>query len=788
MKKTMFALSMLLFIVTGGVLTSCKNFLSGEDFLTKLEEAIGYTNQEPFNIRFSANGGKISPSGDYSCRITDKITLIFTEDRDMCFLNWQVLLNGELLEPEAAANYITFEDANSPETKITINARVENLAVRANVAKRPTIVKASPQSDETGVYRDRTVVVQFSQDIDESTIYFTADELKELGVSTSKAFPVENGSKYYYAYWDGSDENSFVFKNIAITNYQYANVNYLRYFDVPKLDTANKKILRISTKIDTTTTPATSIAPPSATEILVTLNKNIAAKVENKSVGLSDDYGWTYFTNGSTDVTPPEFVDYTKNPQEGFIVTAADENQTSFVSKPYETTATFINAPLEDLDRLVKLNAKNKKLWIRGTFMDIGSGPARLEYKLSKVDSKYYSITDDEKKSQKYDTTKNELEISNGQFDDFAVIGQKASIRQNLDQSTGNDIGGSILEFPELKTEGTYRIDFTAYDKNNRPSSIKSFYFVYDTFTNWGDKIILSSIAKSKIVGKVTNSTAKNDVHWSHAKTEINGVELEANTEDFYTLNIDTGLNYSDVTITETDCFGNVSTFNVKVVLKPEPGMIYYSDGFWGFDYDSQRTVTGVICDVTDYGKATDFSKVRIWDLEEKTGLIWGSMDSPPYADHSDSTKDPHFNTKDGLKTYNIYKNSFSGGTFGNNYSYWYWLKNDKNKNSTITWYIPTYDEINKFIVGNYDVLKTAYDTLKTNGVSVTFINSVSETFKDSALTTCIPGKYENSNEKGYTRAIISYSNNKASIESNVTFRNGQSSTCHCMAQVDLTL
>lgn len=708
----------------------------------------------------------------------------------MCFLNWQVLLNDEVLEPEVATNYITFDDINSPDTKITINARIENLTVKANVAKRPTIVKASPQSDETGVYRDRTVVVQFSQDIDESTIYFTADELKELGVSTSKAFPVENGSKYYYAYWDGSDENSYVFKNITITNYQFTNVNYLRYFDVPKLDSKNKKILRISTKIDTTTTPATSIAPPSATEILVTLNKNIAAKVDNKPVGLSDDYGWTYFTNGSTDVTPPEFVDYTKNPQEGFIVTAADENQTSFVSKPYETTATFINAPLEDLDRLVKLNAKNKKLWIRGTFMDIGSGPARLEYKLSKVGSKYYSITDDEKKSQKYDKIKNELEISNGQFDDFAVIGQKASIRQNLDQSTGNDICGSILELPELETEGTYRIDFTAYDKNNRPSDVKSFYFVYDTVCSYKDELEIYTICYKDNKYYIKKSINTN---WDYGTTTVNDVELPNNRNG---LEISTNQQNGDKTITivEQDIFGNhkVSYTKTFSLVPLEVGNVFYGGQFnsWSkVDHLSQEfTPIGVICDVTDYGKATDFSKVRIWDLEEKTGLIWGSMDSSPYADHSDSTDDPHFNTKDGLKTYNIYKNSFSGGTFDITSSYWYWLKNDKNKNSTITWYIPTYDEINNFIVGNYDVLKTAYDTLKTNGVSVTFINSVSETFKDSALTTCIPGKYDKSNEKGYTRATISYSNNKASIESNVTFRNGQSSTCHCMAQVDLTL
>lgn len=700
----------------------------------------------------------------------------------MCFLNWQVLLNDEVLEPEVATNYITFDDINSPDTKITINARIENLTVKANVAKRPTIVKASPQSDETGVYRDRTVVVQFSQDIDESTIYFTADELKELGVSTSKAFPVENGSKNYYAYWDGSDENSYVFKNITITNYQYANVNYLRYFDVPKLDTANKKILRISTKIDTTTTPATSIAPPSATEILVTLNKNIAAKVENKSVGLSDDYGWTYFTNGSTDVTPPEFLTTDKN---GFIVTVADDNQIEFDStKPSETTNTFINNPLSNLNKLVKMNAKNKKLWLRGTFSDSGSGPARLEYKLYKISTTLYQFTNEEQSMQKQNTTTGDNEIvivENGQFDEFTVMGPNASFNQKLDNN-GKDIGGSILELPELKTEGTYRIDFTAYDKNNRPSSVKSFYFVYDTVCNIENNVFSINIVNNEFIIKINQNDS-----WDYGKTKIEENEINY-TDEGLSFSFDSN-NEKTLVITEEDRFGNINEYTKTYKLKtPKVGMIYYGGRYWSDDFDSQLTPTGVICDVTDYGKATDFSKVRIWDLEEKTGLIWGSMNTTPYADHSDAKKDPHFYTKDGLATYNIYKNVFSGGTFGNNSSYWYWLKNDKNKNSTITWYIPTYDEINNFIVGNYDVLKTAYDTLKTNGVSVTFINSVSETFKDIALTTCIPGKYDNSNEKGYTRAIISYSNNKASIESNVTFRNGQSSTCHCMAQVDLTL
>lgn len=666
--------------------------MGGEDFLSKLEEAIEYVNQEVFNIRFSAKGGKISPSGDQLCRVSDQFTLLFTEDREICFLNWEVLLNGEYLDPATAANYVSFENIDSPETKITINARADNLTVQANVAERPKVIKASPQSEDEGVPCDRTIVVMFNQEIDESSIYWTNSELKELGVDSSKAFAVDGKTDCYYSYWDGKDKNTIQYKNIKISNYQNNNVNYLQYYGVPKLDVSNKKILRIPLARDPVTNQ-TKLPP--LTEIMVILNKDFSYVVEKKDtkqlVGLTEDYTWTYLTNESHDDIKPEFVE---TDQYGFRVTVADNNQTKYdLSKQLGSfdannvfnalnISNFKKTNLQtELAAMVKLNAKNKKLWIRGSFKDNqgGSGPASLNWQLYNISSKtYYGIATSDKP------------ISTGSVDELTINGLTASINKNIDDS-GIDMGGAILELKDLSKEGFYRIDFWVTDNSANNSEKKSFYFVYDTVCDCDiDNIKIESsefaTIKTQKNGKLKNNT--NDgvqKHWSYLKTEVNNVTLEESEENQFDFYINTKGNYLYVKVKVTDIFGNYKEKESKIFLIPAIGAIYYSDGFWSIDYDSKRTPIGIICNCDDNfdGKVDETDQnVRIIALskvEEKYTFGINKKD----GDKDDTEK----MNKDGLENSKTLEKA--EGYVG------YYFQEKNNNNSIKTWYLPSNDELN---------------------------------------------------------------------------------------------
>ncbi len=440
--------------------SSCENFLNGGEFKTKFDNAVEYANAPFAKVEITVVGAEtafiIPAAGTYfdKYKSGDVFEIKFESQTGYGFSQWQAVPEGS----------VTFEDENSATTTVKINSSDAPITIKPYSLPRPKVVSATPTYDSNGVYRDRTIVVMFNKEMDEKSIYWTKDELEDLGVSVENAIKIDD-SDFYYAYRDSENLSSYVYKNIEITKYNDSSVNLLQYYGVPRFDRANKKILRIPANNDS--------MPPSATDILVTLKKDFFYKTDDSDpISLSDDYDWPYYTNGSFDDESPVFVEDENN---GFTVTIADnpaegeDNQ-----KFYKRTNAAARQNKNDFDgndfALYKsLNSKNKKLWVRGSFTDVGSGPGSLKWEVYKVGNNFYPCTSDEEQKP----------IQAGQIKNLNISGFNASINSVYDQGSSFDKGGELVEITELKDEGLYRIDFIASDKNER-SARKSYYFVHD--------------------------------------------------------------------------------------------------------------------------------------------------------------------------------------------------------------------------------------------------------------------------------------------------------------------
>lgn len=712
---------------------------------------------EAKNVTFRAKTHKIPDAdingtnnefGTYSYDINKKYlegnggTLGFTPTADYQFIRWMIWdakANGGAGAEITNGTYISIKEPKETNTTFTLTKVPENIAnmqlwIKPVCAERPKVVSATPNYDASGVFRDRKIAIMFDKLMDESSIYWTAAELDSMNVSIANKTEAPgktdaDGNAYYYKYTDAN--GNIFYKNITITKLEDESENYLKYYGEPAFDSENPRFLRIPVQKDNELPPTVNV--------LVTLsgNFNFYDDTLKENISLGSKYKFSYRTNGSIDNVDPEITDvvFKFGDKAG---TKEDDFKTDFATSFTKTN-------------LKAQNLKEKKIWVSGKISDGASGPKMVDWKMEKIDNtEFYPIS----------IVKNYSH--SGQIEKLNFNGQEATFSESIDMDSLN------------LTEGIYRLTLYGYDVNeNSAPAEKTCDFVYDATAPADSSIShFSSQAKDAVTVKLKSSSSPD--YW---KTKIQDTDLTENGATTAFTNLGTDSRAHTFSITTYDYAGNSSTCTNTVSAEPTIGMIYYSDGYWSKDYVESKTPIGVICDVTDYGKTTDYSKVRIWDLTKKQNLIWGTMDTPPYSDHSDTTNDPHFYTKDGLATYNKYYSSFPSGTFNDSRSYWYWLKNTKNKNSPVTWYIPTYQEIQEFYVRNYSDLKTTFETLKANNIQVDP--------QTSTLTTCIPGKYDKSTAKGYTRAYIIYSS-PAAITSDVTFRDGQSSNCQCMAQVNL--
>lgn len=394
----------------------------------------------------------------------------YNEDPDYAFVKWVVL---DIDNTEVTDILELNETELQTDVKILKTGTVVTL--KAVVLERPSVVSATPVYSTNGVFRDNRIIVMFDKPIDPSSIYYSEEELRKLGIISSTETITEtiNSAEGWtllkdsmrnnacYGYQKTDDDNLTVFKNIIISKRENSNVSLLKYYNPPYFESKDSSILRIDPK-------SNNDAPPGATDIIVTIKKDFGFYDNQKLITLPTNYKWTYYTNSNIDNLAPIFID---TGSLKFNVQFAEKDQENFITPntgvhkfATETTDEFMENTSTVASNFIKNRLRTKKLWVSGQFEDGGSGPNYLKWELFKVNSYYYPVNTEEF-------------IEKGQIDDIAIEGFKARITKKA--NIADDVSGTSIEFNSPLHEGLYRIDFIIADKNERTSK-KSYYFVYD--------------------------------------------------------------------------------------------------------------------------------------------------------------------------------------------------------------------------------------------------------------------------------------------------------------------
>jgi len=674
--KKVFIISISLIIV---VLSSCSNFLESKQLKDDIEKAIFLANAEPFSIKFFSDQGFLSPSGIQSYKETQTVQLNFDVNSNYYFKHWQVSMGNKVLTQEEVEEIIHFEDFENPITTITLLKRIENLSITPVCGTKPSVIEGTPRYSTDGVFRDRMLMVLFSQEMDESSIYYSTEDLRSLkiinenetvegisanlNISTGKAvlgtgklllIDVDKNTCYGYQ-TDADDEETIVFKNIQIYK-RKTNENILKSYNAPYFEQSDKSVLKIPAKTG-------NDVPSALSEIVVEISKEMNASIDNQQVMLNGQYIWPYNTNGRTDSIKPVF-------DTSFTVKMDDNNSTKLL--PTEST-NFATTPETSIPLY---NLKSKKLWVMGMVTDEGSGPASVSWKLESEANTYYS----------------EVNISNcfGMIDNLYFSGDTAIIGSNKADDGGVEIDLSKY----LSTQGIYKLTFTVKDKNEL-SQDKSYYFIYDV-TPPEDVTINYTLGKVKDLFVYFTNPSTSDFYGVKQINEVTPLTAASCTAGKHSISESTYGTFH-YTLKTYDYAGNESYgTSFKEANGAVNGMyVYYFQNekendskptfYTSLGYHKEvdsynkntgnRNLIGIICD------DSNSSKSRIIGLKNYGQYYLRDFNIQNNLSSTDEN--------DGLQTYKILENT-------DNYDGWKFIYSDinnKNKN-TILWYLPAVNEM----------------------------------------------------------------------------------------------
>lgn len=469
-------------------------------------------------VNFSSDKGSVVPSEEKQFYKGDKFELRYKEVSDYAFTGWKVLdAQGNEL-----SDVVKFS-ANDSDVTVEVLKDNASILIKAECVERPKVVSATPIYDSNGVYRDRKIIVLFDNLMDESSIYWTDDELKVLGIknliddenaenrNVKKAGNKKNaaGKQYYYAY---KKDSEWLFKNIFIARLEDQSKSILNYYGMPVFDTENPRILRIPTEVNN--------PPPEAIDILVSIEADISYlnKTVNKNVVLGSKYKFSYRTNGSQDRDAPAFLSFVSTDTEsGFRLYIADKAAEVYtVDGNSKYIRSENNSDYEDIkpksgqtravlaDNIQGQNAGGKALWAYGRIDDGGSGPTSLQWKIKQIDNDYYPLNG-----------KTPFEI-NGQLAKLKIDGTSGVANERIDLETLGLV------------EGAYDIILSAYDANENVSQLK-YSFIYDATAP--DSVSMSSITNSRTVfdKETIKWTNPGQIDFDYIKIEREEIKAEGN-------------------------------------------------------------------------------------------------------------------------------------------------------------------------------------------------------------------------------------------------------------------
>ena len=125
--------SIALFAITL-LFTSCDSFLESESIKQEIQQHIAYANAPSYKILVQANDedGTIKKpiTGELTQKVTDTFEIKFAPAQDHEFVRWEAS-SVDLPQGESIYDYISFEDASDPETKVTFKKPLKSIVITA---------------------------------------------------------------------------------------------------------------------------------------------------------------------------------------------------------------------------------------------------------------------------------------------------------------------------------------------------------------------------------------------------------------------------------------------------------------------------------------------------------------------------------------------------------------------------------------------------------------------------------------------------------------------------------
>ncbi len=446
-----------LFLIRGALLlipvvtlASCQNFLKGTDTKNELEKRISYANAPSYEIRVDSKSRGVvkSPAGGFTeKKVTDTFELTFEPLADYEFLKWTIIDSNSKKELENGL-YLKLASITEASTTCTLVKAPEKdmkLSLYPLVVKRPRVISVTPQSSDTGAYRDARIRVSFDKPMEPGSIYFTEPEITsiidELGIERS-AF-LNAGTQEAPKYYGYIFEEKKYYKNIQIEN-QKTGISVLEYFGIPYFEDSVTLII-----------PPNDPPLPANTNVSVSLEAGFFYEEDNKPISLKEDYKWMYFVNSKIDQIGPSATEIIKNHK--------GESITKNSSSPV-------------------LISNSLQMLIKAT--DKGSGPyGKFYLQLTNIQN----------------NTKKSFEIS---FDDVtnttAIYGTEKDPddANSQDEYTSFEISGVA--------DGVYKLNLIYYDKNFAQSTSEDYYVKVDN-----TKPVISNLDLSPYTSDTTSTNNK---------------------------------------------------------------------------------------------------------------------------------------------------------------------------------------------------------------------------------------------------------------------------------------
>lgn len=196
-------------------------------------------------VNFEGENGSTYPVEQKKYLSGEVFDISFSEAVGFAFVNWSYSVqSGE-------ENPITLGSVDNIQTSVTVGELTKDgeITIIANCAKKPGIINYAPGQNIKGEPLNSIITVFFDNEMDESSIYYSDQELTELGVIDSDGNLIANYIKLIdterenkcYGYQIRGDDTSIVYKNIIIRDRDDSSKNYLKYYKSPRLDDSQKK-------------------------------------------------------------------------------------------------------------------------------------------------------------------------------------------------------------------------------------------------------------------------------------------------------------------------------------------------------------------------------------------------------------------------------------------------------------------------------------------------------------------------------------------------------------------